>query len=147
QHLHSILDQLKPDTWVEKGAPQTYAVQWKTGQAEINYFLSSSDALARQPERLTLALDTLFRMQAMNFTLSSLVEGARKYQGPAVADSIQSAIAENSTNQERLRQYLLDLAAQKEQEFKIADSEAQRCRTLLLQQPVTKERERKSSRP
>ena len=59
---------------------------------------------------------------------SVLVEGARKHQSPALADQMQTVISENSTNRDQLRQYMQDLAAQKEQEFKIADSEAQRCR-------------------
>jgi hypothetical protein len=54
-------------------------------------------------------------------------------------------MGENSNNLDRLRHYLQDLAAQKEQEFQIADREAQRCRSVLLNQPAPKER--KPSRP
>ncbi len=144
QHLKPVIEQLKPETWVEKGAPNTYQVQWKSAKAELGYFLSSDEALARQPDRLTLALDTYFRMQAMEFTLHSLVEGARKYQSPGLADQMQTVISENSTNRDQLRQYMQDLAAQKEQEFKIADSEAQRCRGALVQPPATS---RKAARP
>jgi hypothetical protein len=81
----------------------------------------------------------------MESTLGSLVEGIRKYQNPALADLTQSVMAENSNNLDRLRHYLQDLAAQKEQEFQIADREAQRCRSVLLNQPAPKER--KPSRP
>lgn len=138
QHLRPVIDQVKPETWTTKGAPETYQVQWKTAKAELNYFLGSDEALARQPDRLTLALDTYFRMQAMESTLGSLIEGVRKYQNPALAEQMQTIVAENGTNRDQLRQYMQDLAAQKEQEFKIADSEAQRCRGLLVQQPPTK---------
>jgi len=144
-HLKPIIDQVKPEAWVSKGAPDAYVAQWKSAQAELGYFLQSSSALSKDPERLTLALDTYFRMQALESTLGSLVEGVRKYQNPALAELAQTFIAENSTNRDRLRQYISDLAAQKEQLFQVADREAQRCRGMLLNQPATKER--KSSHP
>lgn len=141
QHLQPIIQQVKPETWVANGAPQAYVTQWKTAQDEIKYLVASCDALEKQPERLTLALDAFFRMQAMESTLGSVIEGVRKYQNPALADLVRAVMGENSANRERLRQYITDLAAQKEQEFTIADREAQRCRETLMQQkgkPVRK---------
>ncbi|HMD48285.1 MAG TPA: hypothetical protein VKG79_04265 [Bryobacteraceae bacterium] len=144
EHLKPIIDQVKPDTWVSKGAPSAYAAQWKSAEAELRYLLTSSQALSRDPEKLTLALDTYLRMQAMESTLGSLIEGIRKYQNPALADLAQSVMTENSTNRDRLSQYLRDLAAQKEKEFQVADREAQRCRGMILNQPTPKG---KSSHP
>ena len=138
EHLKPIMDQVKPDAWVSQGAPSAYVVQWRTAESELRYLLTSSQALAREPEKLTLALDTYLRMQAMESTLGSLIEGIRKYQNPALADLAQSLMVENSTNRDRLRQYLRDLAAQKEQEFQVADREAQRCRGMILNQPTPK---------
>jgi hypothetical protein len=138
QHLKPVVDQVKPDDWMAKGAPSAYVAQWKTAQAELRYLLSSSEALARQPEKLTLALDTYFRMQAMESTVGSVVEGVRKYQNPALANLMQGVLGENSANRDRLRQYVQDLAAQKEQEFQVADREAQRCRDTLVRQPSRK---------
>ncbi len=137
QHVKPIIDQVKPEAWVAKGAPQAYVTQWTTAQAELRYLLSSSDALSKQPERLTLALETYFRMQALESTLISVTEGIRKYQNPALADLMQSVVSENSVNADKLRQYIQDLATQKEQEFQIADREAQRCREILVKQPAT----------
>jgi len=134
QHLKPIIDQVKPEGWAAKGASGTYVTQWKAAQSELRYLLSSSDALARQPEKLTLALETYFRMQAMESTVGSVVEGVRKYQNPALAVLMQRALGENSANRDRLQQYLQELAAQKEQEFQVADREAQRCRSTLLRQ-------------
>ncbi len=136
-HLKPIVDQVHPDEWVAKGAPDAYVAQFKSGEAEIQYLLTSSAALAREPERLTLALDTYFRMEAMERTLASLTEGIRKYQNPALADLTQSVMAENSNNRDRLRQYITDLSAQKEKEFQVADREAQRCRATLMSQPTS----------
>jgi len=136
EHLKPVIDQVKPETWITKGAPETYQVQWKTARAELGYFLASDEALARQPDKLTLALDTYFRMQAMESTLGSLMEGVHKYQSPELAEQMQIIVSENGTNRDQLRQYMQDLAAQKEQEFRVADTEAQRCRGLIVQQPA-----------
>ena len=136
-HLKPIVDQVHPEQWVAQGAPDAYVAQFKSAQAEIQYLLTSSATLSREPERLSFALDTYFRMEAMERTLASLTEGIRKYQNPALADLTQSVMVENSNNRDRLRQYISDLSAQKEQEFQVADREAQRCRATLLSQPTS----------
>jgi len=138
QHLKPVIDQVRPADWASKGASETYAAQWNSAQAQLKYLISVSEAFSRQPERLPLGLETYFRMQAVDSTLGSLTEGVRKYQNPALASIMQSVIAENSTNRDRLRKYLQDLATQKEEEFQVADREAQRCRAALLKQPAPK---------
>lgn len=140
EHLKSIIGQVKTDGMIANGAPQTYISQWNTAQTELKYLLGSVENLAKQPERLPLALDAYFRMQAMEATLGSVFEGMRKYQNPALADLLQSVVNENSTNRDRLRQYMQDLAVQKEQEFQVADKEAQRCRGSILSQPTAREK-------
>ena len=134
RRLKPILDQLTPQAWVAKGAPDTYLQQWKRAQDELGYLLDSAKAVEKQPERLTLALDTYFRLQSLEARLNSLVEGVRNYQNPAVGDLLMGVLAENSANRDKLRQYITDLAATKEQEFQIVDKEAQRCRGVLTQQ-------------
>jgi hypothetical protein len=136
QHLKPLIDQVQPSGWLSKGASETYVAQWNTTQAQLKYLIASSEAFSRQPERLQLGLETYFRMEAVESTLASLTEGVRKYQNPALASIMQSVIVENSTNRDRLRQYLQDLATQKEEEFQVADREAQRCRAALLKQPA-----------
>jgi hypothetical protein len=79
-------------------------------------------------------------MLAMESTFGSVIEGIRKYQNPALAELVQAVMGENSVNRDRLRQYIQDLAEQKEQEFKVVDQEAQRCRDTLLHQPASQER-------
>jgi hypothetical protein len=136
KHLPGVMEQIKPETWVSKGAPDTYTAVWTSSQAEVKYLLASSDALIKQPERLTVALETYFRMQAVETMLGSLIEGIRRYQNPALADLVQGVVDENSANRDKLRQYVQDLAGQKEQEFAVADREAQRCRATLMRQPA-----------
>lgn len=136
--LKPILDQLTPKEWVAKGAPDAYISQWKGAEDELGYLSDSAKALEKQPERLTLALDTYFRLQSLELRLNSLVEGVRNYQNPAVGDLLVGVAAENSANRDKLRQYITDLAAAKEQEFEVADKEAQRCRGVLTKQSTPK---------
>jgi hypothetical protein len=134
ERLKPILDQLNPQEWVAKGAPQGYVTQWKSAKDELGYLVGSAQHLAKQPERLTLALETYFRMQALDSTLNSLAEGVRKYRNPAVADLMKGMMTENSGNREKLRLYIVDLANTQEQQFKVVDAEAQRCRGVLGRQ-------------
>jgi hypothetical protein len=136
KRLKPILDQLKPQEWVAKGAPQTYVTQWKSAEDELGYLVNSAQALAKQPERSTLALDSYFRLQSLEFRLNSLVDGVRKYQNPAVGDLLMAVLAENSANRDKLRQYITDLAGTKEKEFEVVDKEAQRCRGVMNRQPA-----------
>ncbi len=145
QRLRPLLDQIKPEEWTAHGAPAAYVQQWRNTEAELRYVLQSSAAFMKEPARLPLALDTYFRLESTGTLLSSLIEGARKYQNPATADLIQSIVNESAGNRDKLRQYIQDLATEKEQEFKIADREAQRCRARMLSQPSTNTRDRRKS--
>ena len=131
KRLKPFLDQLTPQDWVSKGAPTAYVTQWQGAQDDLGYLVDSANALEKQPERLTVALDTYFRLQSLELRLNSLVDGVRRYQNPAVGDLLVGVLGENSANRDKLRQYITDLAATKEQEFKIVDQEAQRCRNVL----------------
>ena len=140
QHLAPLIDQVKPETWVAKGAPDTYISQWKTTQAELKYFLAVSQQFSKKPERLSFALETYFHMQAMDQFLGSLIQGIRHYQSVDLANHTQTLSDENSSNRERLRQYITDLSKQQEQEMRVMDQEAQRCRTTLGHQPAARKR-------
>ena len=77
-------------------------------------------------------------MQAVEAQIGSLVEGVRRYQNPAVGDLLVGVLAANSENRDQLRQYITDLAQSKEQEFRVVDQEAQRCRGNLMRQPAVR---------
>ncbi len=134
--LKPVLDQLTPEEWTQRGAPQAYVAQWRSAEQDLNSVVEASATLQKQPDRLPSVLNVYFRLESMQTRLTSLVEGVRNYQNPAVGDLIVGIVAENSGNQEKLRQYIADLADQKEQEFTVADREAQRCRTTLNRQPA-----------
>ncbi len=138
QRLTPILDQLTPQQWEKKGAPAAYTSQWRNARNEVGYLLGAAQSLRKQPEKLTLALETLFRLQSVESQVNSLVDGVRRYQNPAVGDLLVSVVSANSANRDQLRQYVTDLAQTKEQEFQIVDSEAQRCRGTLTRQPAAR---------
>ena len=136
ERLTPILDQLTPEQWQSKGAPATYVAQLKSVKDEVGYLSDAAGKFKKQPERLPLALETYFRLQSVELQVNSLVDGVRKYQNPAVGDLLVSVLASNAENRDQLRQYISDLAQTKEDEFKVVDQEAQRCRGTLNRQPA-----------
>ena len=107
---------------------------WTSAKNELIYLLGATQTLAKDPEKLPAAIDTLFRMQALDSTLGSVIEGTRKYQNPAIADLVQAIANENDQNRDHLKQYVLDLATEKEHELQVMDAEAQRCRANVSSQ-------------
>lgn len=135
QRVKPVLDQLKPEDWIKQGAPAAYGDQLKRTAAEIDYLIGSTRELTARPEKLTVALETLFRMQSVDAMLRSVATGVRKYQNPALADLLQSLISDTNIDRDQLRQYVVELAADREQQFRVVDQEAQRCRSVLSRQP------------
>lgn len=133
--LDPLVGEINPADWKEKGAPDAYQAQWKGVRNAIGGLKAASTQLAQEPTRLSLALDTLFRLDGLNIYLGSLAAGVRKYQNPALADLLLGVADENSANRESLKQYALDLASTKEGELKVMESEAQRCLSIIVKQP------------
>jgi hypothetical protein len=132
EQLKLVIAQLNPQQWYDqKGAPSTYVVQWSTAQRQVNDVVVASRLLSQNTESLSQALDTYFRLEALETSARSLDEGAHKYGDRASADKLSELIGRNFSSRERFRDYLRDLATSKEQDFKIADAEAQRCRGMI----------------
>lgn len=141
--LKPLLVQLNPGLWVNKGASTTYIQQWQEGQKQLADVLATTQQFGQKTENLTLALDTYFRLEALESTTRSLTEGAQRYGNRALADRLNAYIARSFTSRERLRDYLEDLAASTEQNFKIADEEAQRCRGMISKETPQSSRKKK----
>lgn len=135
ERLEPILEQVRAQEWIPKGAPEAYVAQLKTAKDLVSGVKLSTTALSKEPERLTIALDTYFRLQSLDSTLGSLAEGVGKYQNPALAELLSGILAESGGSRQQLRQYMVDLATTKEEEFQVMDKEAQRCRGVLVKQP------------
>jgi len=136
-HLEPLLRRINPQEWeYKRGAPNTYVVQWQSAQEQMNGVLSTASLFAQKTESLMLALDTYFRLEALEVAERALGEGVARYDTPATARDLNALIAHNFAARERIRGYIRDLASTTEENFKIADSEAQRCREMMSKQPV-----------
>jgi hypothetical protein len=133
--LLPALDRIDAPAWVRKGASDTYTAQLESSKQQARALTAEAKALAANPEKLSASLTVLFRIQGLDTMLASLEEGARRYQGPADAQALAALAAENGANRERLQHYIVNLAAEREQDLKVMDEEAQRCRGILTQAP------------
>ena len=129
--LLPALNQIEARSWVDQGASETYAQQLQAAKDQTQSLADGAKALAKNPERLPLALELYFRMQSIDAMLASVEEGMRKYQNPASAQALASLQAEAGANRDRLQRYIVSLAAEREQELHVMDQEAQRCRGTL----------------
>jgi len=137
EQLKPLLSTMNPQQWYDKkGAPSTYIIQWQTAQRQLNDVMITTRQLSQKTEDLPLALDTYFRLEALEVTARSLEEGAQRYADRGTADRLSALIAHNFNSRERFRDYLRDLATSDEQNFKIADGEAQRCRAISSKEPA-----------
>jgi len=133
--LEPMLQQVRAGEWVAKGAPETYVEQLTSVLRQFEGIRNSMAALAQHPDRMADCIKALFAIETSHQTLGSLLGGLRKYQNPALADLIESVAAEDRVDIERIQQYVLDLAKDKEAQFEVMDREAQRCRGTLSRQP------------
>ncbi len=144
EQLRSLLAQVGPQQWYDrKGAPSTYVVQAQTAQTQLKDVVYTAQQFSQKTESLSLALDLYFRLEALEVTARSLDEGAERYGTRTIADKLQALIAHNFNTRERFRDYIRDLAASTEQNFKIADDEAQRCRAIISREPPASNRTKK----
>ena len=135
ERLGPVLDRLKPADWQSKGASESYVAQATSIRNEAGYLIDAANAFVKQPEKLSLAISTYFRMQSVEKMVDSLADGVRRYQDSRLGDELVTTVAANFVNRDQLRQYISDLADTREQELRVIDSEAQRCRGDLLRQP------------
>ena len=134
--LGPLLDKVDVKAWVAKGASDTYIAQLQSCKDQARAIAAGAKDLASRPDKLSADLELYFRMHGLDNMLASLVEGIRKYQNPAVAEMLAGVAAENGANRERFQRFIVDLVAEREQQFTVMDHEAQRCRGILARQPV-----------
>jgi hypothetical protein len=130
--LLPILDSVNASEWTARGASDTYVAQLQSSKEQARAASAEAIALARNPEKLSSGLTLFFRLEGLENMLASIQEGARKYQNANVAQSLASTFGDSGANRERFRNYLVNLAAEREHQYEVMDQEAQRCRTLLM---------------
>jgi hypothetical protein len=141
--LEAALDHLNAAAWVDKGASDTYTAQLESSKLQARAVGTEAYGLTVNPEKLSVALQVLFRIQGLETMVASLEEAARRYQSPADAQNLARVMAEGGASRNRLQQYVVSLAVAREQDFAVMDQEAQRCRALVTQPPPTPPKRKK----
>jgi len=130
--LADALGHVNVRPWIDRGASETYLQQWQSATEQAKALATTAGALSHNPEKLSAGLEVLFRIQALETMLGSLEQAMRKYEAPADANALAALVAQNGASRSRLERYLVNLAAEQEQELRVMDSEAQRCRGQLV---------------
>lgn len=134
--LREILKLINPQEWYEKkGAPAVYTIQVQSANAEAADLDRAAHAYLSNPENLPSALDLYFRMEGLESRARSIQEGARQYADPAAAQRLGEFAAKNFDARQRFRDYIAELTVNLNNNFKIADEEAQRCRAQASSAP------------
>jgi hypothetical protein len=133
--LQPMLKQIQPKDWISAGAPQSYVTLWQKAMDENQAFAAQAQAVAKTPDKLADSLRLLEAMHAVQESVAELLPGVEKYQNPALAELLAGVQGEGQPARDALSQRVLDLAADREQQFAVADHEAQRCREILSQHP------------
>jgi hypothetical protein len=136
--LQPEFDRVDVQSWTAKGASETYAAQLKSCKEQAGAIATGAQSLTRNPQKLSLSIEVLFRIQALETMLISLEDGMRKYQSADGAQQLAAREAEIGANRDHLQTYILNLAAQREQDFDVMNREAQRCRAQLVTPPGKK---------
>lgn len=126
---------LRPEEWIRDGAPEAYVEQHRTLLEEMEHVKLAAQALGREPERLTYAVDAFLWLDRVEALLASVSAGARRYYNGAVADLLDSARNRNSDGIAAVKQYMRQVAAHVEGSMEVAHREAQRCREQIAAQP------------
>ena len=136
------LDKVDAKAWVAKGASDTYTAQLESSKLQARAVGTEAYGLTVNPEKLSIALQVLFRVQGLETMVASLEEAVRRYQSPEDARNLVRLMAEGGANRSRLQQYVVNLAAEREQDLVVMDQEAQRCRALVTQPPPAPRRKK-----
>jgi len=136
--LEPMLAELKPKDWIRKGAADTYEEQFNSVTNQLHAIETDMTNLTQHPSQMSDCIKALFRAQAFHEMLGSLLGGVRRYQNPALADLIEAVAAEDRADLDRLENWVLQLAGEKEAQFNVVDREAQRCRATLSSEPAVR---------
>ena len=129
-----LLEQVRPQEWIQNGASNAYVGQYETLLTELSNLSLSAQNLLRNPQKISVAVDTFLWLDRSWSMLNSIADGVRRYQNAALADLLISVSNRGTGAGEKLKEYMGGLAADREAQLEIAHSEAQRCRQDLFQQ-------------
>jgi len=139
ERLRPLISRLEPAKWTAAGAPQGYEKQWRDCLEGIGHVQNTATRLAARPDRLSLAAETLVRLETLIEHALSLSQAVRRYQNPAIAEVLEGEISAAGASREWLRRHVLELSSTREQELETAEKEAQRCRTEIIRPEARKQ--------
>jgi hypothetical protein len=145
ERLKPLFAEVNPNGWVQKGAPQVYVEQWKSLGEQNTSIQVDMAAAGQQTEAMPAVMTALFRIHRFDTDLQSIIPAIRRYQDESLADRIESLFAGDQRAVEKLQQYVLDLANEKERLLDLENNEAQRCRAQLANQPLARPAAKKSN--
>jgi hypothetical protein len=122
--LQPVLRQIHPNEW--KGAPANSQALWESSVHANQALQTEVAAVAKTPDNLAESLRLLEQVRDFNESVLQL----------SSADLIDGMLTEGKPARDAYVQRVLDLAQQREEQFQVADHEAQRCRELLSKQPI-----------
>ena len=135
-----LLEQADVSAWQSHGAPAAYAAQLQSSKEQARALADEAKTVAANPEVLSGELRVLFREQGLETTIGSVAEAMRKYQSGQAAQELIAASAEAGEDRDRLQRYVVNLAAERENEYQVMDKEAQRCRGIMLAPTTAKKK-------
>ena len=124
--LQLLLQQVKPQTWPDSS---TYTALLQSISKD-NFAIA-----AAHQDQIVDSLGVLEQLHSVQESLSRLAIGVSKYQNPALAELITGIQAEGKSARDAYRDHVLQLVADREEQFQVADHEAQRCRAILSKDP------------
>jgi hypothetical protein len=132
--LRPLLEQLDPAKWETPGGPSAYQAQLRESLQAIDDLHNAAARLAENPSKLTVALETLLRLEHLVARVQSIAEGVRRYQNPAVAEILEGVLAAPLNSRDWLRTHVSEVAATREKELEVAQKEADKCRAQIQRQ-------------
>jgi hypothetical protein len=135
EQTKTVLKDVRPKEWVQNGAPSAYVDQYENLQSDLGNLQLSAEALGRQPEKLTVVIDTFLWLDRVSSMIGSMAGGVRTYQNAPVADLLDTARNKGAGAMATLKDYMRQVAAETEAAMEIANSEAQRCRERVVSRP------------
>ncbi len=130
--LQALLQQLKPKDWPESAIYVPLLKAALNGNAAIPV---SAQSLNAHPDQILDALHLLEQLHAVQESVSVLAVGVSRYQNPALAELLIGLLAEGKPARDAFSQRVFQLVADREEQFQVADHEAQRCRAILSKGP------------
>ena len=131
---------------MSKGASETYVEQLESSRQQARALADEAQvAVAKSREALRRRSQLFFRIEEPgDHARFACRKAPANIRTPQVAQALAATYAEGGANRERLRGYIVNLAAEREHQFEVMDREAQRCRaTLMAPAPPCKDPGRK----